>query len=142
MTRPELSRDGRTLTVRVPFVVRKRSGRKLVVAPDGASWAAPRPRVDSAMVKALARAFRWKRMLESGRFASLSELAEAEKITLPYLSRILRLTLLTPEIVEMTLDGRQPVELSLKTLMKPFPTVWGAQRSTLLDSKPTSEDLQ
>lgn len=66
MTQPVPS----TLTVRVPLAFRRRGGRKLVVAPDGAAWARSRPRVDSAMVKALARSFRWKRMLESGRFGT------------------------------------------------------------------------
>lgn len=132
MTRAELSPDGTTLTVRVPFRVRQRGGRKRVVAPDGATWAAPRPRVDNTLVKALARAFRWKRMLESGRFASLAELAEHEKINKSYLSRMLRLTLLAPDIVEAILDGRQPEGMTLDTLLKPFPVEWEQQLADLV----------
>lgn len=75
MNRPVSS----TLSVRVPFAIRKRGGRKLVITPDGASQR-PRPRIDSALVKALARAHRWQRMLESGKCGSITELAEAEKI--------------------------------------------------------------
>ncbi len=75
MTRPVPS----TLSVRVPFAIRKRSGRKLVIMPDGETRR-PRPRVDSAPVKALARAHRWQRLLESGEYASITELAAAEKI--------------------------------------------------------------
>jgi hypothetical protein len=78
-----------------------------VVTPDGAERA-PRPRVDNAIVKALARAFRWRRMIESGRYANLTELAGAEKVTLTYLTRILNLALLEPDLVEAILDGRQP----------------------------------
>lgn len=127
MTRPELSPDSTTLTVRVPFALRKRGGRKLVVAPDGASWAAPRPRVDNTVVKALARAFRWQRMLENGKYGSITELAAAEKINRSYLCRVLRLALLAPDIVEAILDGRQPEGVILPALMKGLPVEWQKQ---------------
>lgn len=126
--RATLTKDGRTLTVRVPFALRKRGGRKLVVTPEGATWGAPRPRVDSTMVKALARAHRWKRLLESSRFGSVAELAEAEKINQSYLCRVLRLTLLAPDIVEAILDGRQPTSLQLDALLRGIPFVWDEQR--------------
>ena len=74
--------DGQTITVHVPFKFRKRGGRKLVVTPDGAPWA-PRPRVDNAMVKALARAFRWRRMLDTGVHATLEDLARAKGVNAP-----------------------------------------------------------
>jgi hypothetical protein len=79
MMRPILSSDGQTLTLRVPLRIRQRVGRKKVVAPDVASWA-PRPRVDSAMVKALARAFRWQRMLDEGVCGTIEELARRERV--------------------------------------------------------------
>lgn len=123
--------DGRTLTVRVPLTLRKRGGRKQVVMPEGAGWGQPRPRVDNTMVKAIARAHRWKRLMESGRFASVTELAEAEKINQSYLCRVLRLTLLAPDIVEAILDGRQPPSWQLELLLKPFPGDWSAQRAAL-----------
>ena len=91
----------------------------------------PRPRVDSALVKALARAHRWQRMLESGECASITELAKAEKIDRSYLCRVLRLTLLAPEIVQAILDGRQPEEVTLPALMRPFPMGWGRQELEL-----------
>jgi hypothetical protein len=65
VTRATVSADGETITVHIPLTFRKRGGRKLVVTPDGAEWA-PRPRVDNAMAKTLARAFRWRRMLDTG----------------------------------------------------------------------------
>lgn len=123
--------DGRTLTVRVPLSLRKRGGRKQVVVPDGASWGAPRARIDSTLVKAIARAFRWRRLLESGRFASVTELAKAENINDSYMARVLRLTLLTPEIVEAVLDGRQPATMQIDALLKPLPSDWKAQRLAL-----------
>ena len=75
-----LSKDRRTLTVRINSTIKKRGGRKLVIAPDGAPWSPPCSRIDSTMIKAIARAHRWKRLLEGGLYASVAELAAAEKI--------------------------------------------------------------
>ena len=96
------------------------------------------------MVKALARAFRWKRMLDNGRYASISEIAASEKIDRGYVGSILRLTLLAPDIVEMILDGREPDGLGLPALLKPFPVEWQRQRANLLEaaSEPGRSNLQ
>jgi hypothetical protein len=113
------------LTVHIPLTVRRRGGRKAVIAPDGteapvitAAW------IDSTLVKALARAFRWRRMLEGGMVSTVGEIAVREKINKSYVSRVLRLTLLAPEIVEAILDGRQPEAMTLPGLMEPFPMEW------------------
>jgi hypothetical protein len=124
------SKDQRTLTVRVPFAIKKRGGRKLVIAPDGAPWSPPRARIDNTLVKAIARAHRWKRLLEGGHYASVADLAAADKINESYVCRVLRLTLLAPDIVEAILDGRQPPELQMDVLLKPFPVEWEEQRET------------
>jgi hypothetical protein len=116
-----------TTTVTVPFAIRKRGGRKLVITPDGTPWSASRARLDSTLIKAIARAHRWKRMLEGGEFASAAELAAAEKINQSYICRVLRLTLLAPDIVEQILDGRQPLTLQVESLLKPFPEEWEQQ---------------
>lgn len=129
-----LSKDHHTLTVRMPFAIKKRGGRKLVIAPDGVPWSPPRTRIDNTMVKALARAHRWKRLLENGEFASVAELAAAEKINESYVCRILRLTLLAADIVEAILDGRQPPELQIEILLKPFPVEWSDQRAWLMSA--------
>jgi hypothetical protein len=118
------------LAVRVPLEMRRRGGRKIVVVPEGAPVATPvRTRVDPVLVKALARAHRWKRMLKEGRFASISELATAEKVDRGYLGRVLRLTLLAPDLVAAILDGRQPAAMTLPALLKPFPIEWREQRA-------------
>jgi hypothetical protein len=124
--------DGETITVHVPMTFRKRGGRKRVM-PDGSEWA-PRPRVDNAMVKALARAFRWRKMMDEGVYATLDDLARAKGVTATCLSRILRLTLLAPEIVEAILEGRQPAGLQLDNLLKGFPLVWKGSDSAFLPS--------
>ena len=93
--------------------------------PDRAS---AQRKMDNTLVKALARAFRWKRMLESGEFTTIAELAEREGIAPSYMTRVLRLTLLAPDIVEAILDGQQGLEVTLATLMEPFAAAWEAQR--------------
>jgi hypothetical protein len=126
-----MSNAPQTLTVVVPLRVKPRGGRKAMVAPG----VLPMPaRVDITLVKAVARAVRWRRMLESGLFGTINELAAAEKINSSYVSRVLRLTLLAPDIVEAILDGRQPEGVTLPTLMKPFPVEWVAQRLALWNS--------
>jgi hypothetical protein len=122
--------DGRTITVRIPISIRRRGCRKVVLAPDGTpdTSATHRRRIDNAMIKAIARAFRWREMLENGTHATIAEIAAAEKINESYVGRILRLTLLAPDIVESILDGRQLAALTLAVLMKPFPVEWERQR--------------
>jgi hypothetical protein len=122
--------DERIVTVRVPISIRRRGDRKLVLTPDGTNvTTAPiRRHVDDAMVKAVARAFRWREMLESGEYSSIREIAEAEKINESYAGRVLRLTLLAPDIVEAVLNGRQTAGLQLDGLMKRFSVEWNDQR--------------
>jgi len=141
MPKPKLSDDGRTVTVRVPISIRRRGGRRLVLAPDGTEvTAAPvRRRIDSAMVKAIARAFRWRDMLENGIYATIAEIASAEKINDSYVGRVLRLTLLAPDIVEAILVGRQPPNLQLEDLLRRLPVQWQAQRDGLVDHVPGHE---
>jgi hypothetical protein len=113
------------LTVHIPLTVRRRGGRKVMIAPDGTE--APviaAARIDTTLLKALARAFRWRRMLETGVVSTVGEIAVREKINKSYVSRVLRLTLLAPVIVEAILDGRQAEGMTLRGLMKGFPTRW------------------
>jgi hypothetical protein len=126
----KLSADGATITVFLPMTWRRPGGRKVIVAPPGCDDWAPPPKIDNALVKALARAHRWQRMLESGEYATLAEMADAERISRSYVSRILRLTLLAPAIVERILDGRPAP--GLPQLLKPFPVQWEAQRKRFL----------
>ena len=124
-----------SITVRVPITIRKRGGRRLVVAPDGVPWSPSRGRIDSTLIKALARAHRWKRMLDDGRYGTVTELAAREKLDRGYLGKILMLTLLAPDIVETILDGRQPAELGVHVLREGFPMEWGEQRAIVGDTQ-------
>lgn len=113
------------VTLHVPFRIVKRGGRKEMQLPTGVKQPS---RKDHTLVKALARAFRWNSMLESCEFATIAELAEYEGIAPSYMTRVLRLTLLAPEIVDAILDGKQGQEVTLKRLMTPFPVEFKKQR--------------
>jgi hypothetical protein len=125
MTRPTQIPD--TITVHVPFRVVKRGGRKEMHLPEGA--AQPR-RTDSTLIKALARAYRWKRLLDAGSFATIEEIAAHERISASYLTRVMRLTLLAPDIIEAILDGRTPA-LGMDELLNPMTPLWSEQRAFL-----------
>ncbi len=120
-----MSEAVQTLTVVIPLSVKPRGGRKAIITPATMEVEAKQ---DITLIKAVARAFRWRRMLETGRFGTLAELASAEKINASYVSRVLRLTLLAPDIVEAILDGRQSEGMSLPRLMEPFSMEWDVHR--------------
>jgi len=127
-------RDGERITVHIPMAMKVRAGRKEIILPDGLApddSPARKPATQESLVIALARAHRWKALLESGRFQSLEELARALKMDRSYVGRILRLTLLAPDIIMAILDGREPSGLSLGKLTKTLPLDWVDQRKAL-----------
>jgi len=133
--RPTLSKDGRTVTVHIPITLRHQGGRKQVVTPAGATpWIQTPSRLDNTIVKAIVRAHRWRDMLESGRHATVRDLAKAEAINESYLGRVLRLTLLSPSIIEAILEGKQPAALELDDLLKRFTVEWDKQLEMLTES--------
>lgn len=121
-----------TVTLRVPFRVVKCGGRKEMQMPEGGTQLR---RTDTTLVKALARALRWKRMLESGELATIAELAQREGIAPSYMTRVVRFTLLAPDIVEAISVGRQPARLTFDLMRAPFPAEWNQQMVTF-ESKP------
>lgn len=114
-----------TITVHVPFHIVKRGGRKEIQFPPDVQ---PKHQTDNALVKALARAFRWRNLIESGAYATIEEIGTAERINASYVSRVLRMTLLAPDIIESILDGRQTDNITLARAMEAFPVVWAGQR--------------
>lgn len=137
---PQTDADKAPLVITIPMNFRSGPGRarKRIVGPDGCDFApavSPRRSIDSTLVKALARAFRWRKLVESGAYASITDLAKVEKVNQSYACRLLRITLLSPDIITAILDGRADRALQLHDLLKPFPVEWGEQRAGL---KPTS----
>lgn len=120
--------------VHVPMKFRKRSGRREIIVPDGLdSTQDSAPDYHEALVIAISRAHRWKKMLDEGRYGSIAELAQAVKMNRHYLARLLRLTLLAPDIIEAILDGREPDGMSLEQLRRPMSMVWEEQRKMLVE---------
>lgn len=127
-----------SVTVVVPMAIRRRGGRKQIFVPDGApirlgGAQAEESRGDPVLVKALARAFRWRRMLEEERYGSIRELAKAEGVDRAHVGRLLNLTLLAPKFVEAILDGRQFEGMTLPELMEGVAAEWQEQRTALFE---------
>jgi hypothetical protein len=115
--------------VQVPIAFHRRGGRKIVMIPEGSRGVpSPGPRANAAAIRALARAFRWRKLIETGTYATVAEIAVAETLNASYVSRVLRLTLLVPTTVETVLDGRQGPKVTLAALMRPFSAEWEKQR--------------
>jgi hypothetical protein len=129
MTNIQLSADERTITVQIPLAFTRRGARKQVIAPGGQpNHSVRRNQRDHALVKALARAFRWQRMLNGGEYGSIADLASAEAVSASYIGRVLRLTLLAPDIVQSILDGTHEVRSIWSNLAAPVPAAWLYQR--------------
>ena len=109
--------------------LQRRGGRKLIIAPEGATASSPKPRRDETLVKAVVRAHRWRRRIESGEAKSITDLAEQKGVTDAYVCRLLPLTCLAPDIVEAILDGRQPKGVRLAEMLGNGPLGWEEQRS-------------
>ena len=133
MTRDVETRlDGNTLVVRIPMRFQRRGGRKRIVAPDGSAIVpSSKPQPDGTLIKALARAWRWQRMLDDGIYTTVSDIGDSENISKSYVSRILRLALLAPDIFEAILEGRTDQVLILERLERPLPMSWERQGALL-----------
>jgi hypothetical protein len=129
--RIETRLDGHTLVLRIPMRFQRHGGRKRIIAPDGSELAPnSKPQPDGTLVKALARAWRWQRMLDEGVYASVSDIGDVENISKSYVSRILRLALLAPDIVEAILIGSTDQGMMLERLDRPLPASWDEQRES------------
>ena len=94
---------------------------------EGVAAPARKPSRDETLVKALVRAHRWRRRIESGQAKSITDLAEHEGVTVAYVCRLVPLTCLAPDIVEAILDGRQPKGLRLAEMLGNGPLAWEEQ---------------
>ena len=117
------------LTIRIPIRLQRRGGRELIMTPEGAAAPARKPGHDETLIKALLRAHRWRRRIDSGQAKSITDLAEQEGVTVAYVCRLLPLTCLAPDIVEAILDGRQPKGLRLAEMLGNGPLGWEEQRA-------------
>jgi hypothetical protein len=118
-----------TITVHVPMTFTVRGGRKTIISE--VTPIPPQPRIDNALLKALARASRWRQQIEDGKYSSITDLAKTEGVNQSYACRLLRLTLLAPAIVVEILDGRQTSDLMLSEVLRPLPAAWIEQMRAL-----------
>jgi hypothetical protein len=132
MTSPTLQNEDQGIVVNVPLKLKKRGGRKEVILPQAFAAQSPmRPSHQEALVIAIARAHRWQKLLDEGKFESISDLAREIGLDPSFAARLLRLTLLAPDIVEAILTGDEPSGLSLTTLTKQLPLLWNDQKELL-----------
>jgi hypothetical protein len=121
----------------IPMTFRPRGGKTVIVMPDGSRGVARREAtIDNTMIKVIARGFRWQQLLYDGTYATIEDLAAAEKINPSYISRILRLAYLSPKVVQAILDGKHPARLTMKDLLQPFPADWNEQEDHFLSCPP------
>ena len=117
----------------IPMTFRPRGGKTVIVLPDGSRGVVRREAtIDNTMIKVIARGFRWQRLLYDETYATIEDLAAAEKINPSYVSRILRLAYLSPKVVQAILDGSHPAWLTMRDLLDPFPMDWREQEQKLL----------
>ena len=132
---PEIiqSSDGR-LTLSVPIQFKRRAGRKQVTLPNGEPGK-PRPwdTTGTALQLALARGHPWLALLESGDAKSLREIASLEGVDNSYVSRMVNLTTLAPDIVDAILLNTLPDHLTLFDLAVGPPALWNEQWKRLTD---------
>ncbi len=129
--KPTITRDGDCIVVHIPMTFKRRGGRKEIIVPQGLGGNPSKQTAQNAILVAIARAFRWKELIESGRVKNLAEIARANRVDGSYVSRILDLTLLAPDIIDAILDGKEPSGLSLARLTKTqIPLLWREQRNT------------
>jgi hypothetical protein len=126
-----LSVEVETLTIRIPMRLQRRGGRKLIMTPEGVAAPTRKPSREETLVKALVRAHRWRRRIESRQAKSITDLAEQKGVTVAFVCRLLPLTCLAPDLVEAILDGRQPKGLRLAEMLGNGPMVWEERRRQL-----------
>jgi len=132
--RLQFSEEENILTIRLPVHFKRRSGRKMIIAPRGMlalphekDLRASKP--DQSFVNALVKAFQWQELIDQGVCASPKDVAKRENAEVTHVYRLMRLTMLAPDIVEAILDGKQPRTLTLQNVVRGFPISWREQRA-------------
>ncbi len=120
--------DQETINIFIPLEIKKRGGTAMVVMPKNANADDSQKYFDEKIIKSIARAHKWKIMLDEGQASSLAQIAEKENVGSSYVSRIFNLNFLSPKIVERILNGTQPRTLKLQDIIiKEMPDLWQEQ---------------
>jgi len=124
-----MSSPNDTIRVVIPFAIRRRNGRPRVLFPENV--AAPQGRAQEPhILKALGRAWAWRRKLESGEATTVHDIAEAEEVTDRFVSRTMRLAFLSPEVLERLLVRREPLAVTVQELIGVTYLSWEQQTRT------------
>ena len=121
------------IKIEIPVDFKKKHKRRIITAPDGSDLITGKDKsVDEALVKAVVRAHKWQAMVDNNEVESMAKLADQKGLPKSYVSNLIRLTDLAPDITAAIVDGRQPASLQLNDLMKnTIPLCWKEQRSLL-----------
>lgn len=125
---PSVRRDGDQIIVTIPVKFFRRNGRQMVKSQAGGDGSREtRTGINTELATAIAKAYRWQDQLESGEYATLEDLATANGVDRTYIGRLLKLTSLSPDLVDEILEGNEPSGVSLRQLRKGIPTIWNEQ---------------
>lgn len=119
-----------TIRVVIPLTIRKRNGRPKILPPDEVTVRDGRSQ-DPHVLRAIARAWNWRRQLESGAASTIQDIAAAEKVSDRFVSRMMRLAYLSPEVIEHLVIRRVPPALSLNDLVSVADRPWAEQMGTV-----------
>ena len=113
----------------VPLEIKKRGGSAIIILPKNLKKEEMVKCFDEKMIKAFAKAYKWKNMMEEDEIGALAQIAVKENITGAYVSKVFNLNFIAPEIVEKILNGEQPRDLKLQDmLVGKFPLLWQEQK--------------
>ncbi len=121
--------------VHIPLNLKRTSGRKRIITREEQEHRSLANdhciAYRNAMLISIARGFRWRKLLDEGRYMSIRQMANDLGVVAPYMSRLIRLTFLAPDIIEAIVDGREPDGMSIEKLRRPTPLLWDEQRRVL-----------
>lgn len=121
-----------TIRIVIPLAIKRRNGRSLILPPEDTGAADCAPAQGAHLVRAIGRAWNWRRKLERGEITTIEDIAAAEKVTGRFVGRTLRLAYLSPMVLEKLLLHPQACALSIKDLMAAAELPWAEQEKVAL----------
>lgn len=119
--------------VHIPICLKTWGGRKIIISPQGKDLRHNDNsiRIDDTLIKALAKGYLWRKQLETEKYSSIEDIMEAEQKSASYIQRMMRLTMLSPRIIEKILSGQQPSGFNLNHTKKSISPIWSEQEKEL-----------
>ncbi len=127
-----MSGSSETIRVVIPLSIRKRNGRPKILPPDDHCAREGRTH-DPHVLRAVARAWKWRRQIESGAVSTIQDIAEAENVSDRFVGRMIRLAYLAPSVLEALVIARRPLAIPINNLMTVAELPWDGQPSRVFD---------